>query len=179
MMEKWTERKDIVTFPKVPFPMTAKKSKSVGRALEKTANNPIILLMLNQNVPVHWNSLGIWLNLSTILLQNLIQINVYRNSEKSDWLWVCWRSQVDVIVGGRLCPLLEDKQAWGKPKTFHLRVFHWLTQHHSTQICSSLQTDSAVTGLCLSANLRNRGPNYSHSRNKHLDLTLVWLRTIT
>lgn len=70
-MGKKTERNIIVTFPKVPFPMTAKKSKSVGRALkqEKRALNHIILLMLNQNVPVHWNSVEFLLNLGIIILQ--------------------------------------------------------------------------------------------------------------
>lgn len=68
------------------------------------------------------------LNCSTILLENLIPIKVYRNSEESDWLWVCWRSQVDVIVGGRLWTLLEDKQVWGKPKTIRPGDFGSPTQ---------------------------------------------------
>lgn len=129
MLDRWAERK-VVTFPKVPFPMTAKKSKSVGRALdwEKIANHPINLLILNQNTPVHCNPLDNLLNLSTYQLENLIPINVYRNSGKSNWLWVYWRSQVDVIVGGRLWPLLEDKQVWGKAKTLCLRDFGSPTQ---------------------------------------------------
>lgn len=53
---------------------------------------------------------------------------ICRKCDKSDWLWVCWRSQVNVIVGGRLWPLLEDKQAWGKPNPFHLRDSHSGTQ---------------------------------------------------
>lgn len=74
-MGKKAEGNVIVTFPKVPFPMTAKKSKSVGRALkqEKRAFNHI---MLNQNVPVHWNSLELLPNLAIIILQHFIQINV-------------------------------------------------------------------------------------------------------
>lgn len=151
MLDRWAERK-VVTFPKVPFPMTAKKSKSVGRALEreKTANHPINLPMLNQNTPVHCNPLENLLNLSTFQLQNLILINIYRNSGKINWLWVCWRSQVDVIVGGRLWPLLEDKQVWGKPKTFSLRDFGSPTHESSTSLtCKAVRV------------LKNWGQNYA------------------
>lgn len=164
MLDRWAERK-VVTFPKVPFPMTAKKSKSVGRALgrEKTANHPINLLMLNQNTPVYCNPLENRLNLSTFQMQNLILMNVYRNSGKIDWLWVCWRSQVDVIVGGRLWPLLEDKQVWGKTKDF-LSERLWFTdtmnhQRHSMQSCAGPE---------------ELGPKLPHPRNRGVDSTLVW-----
>lgn len=49
-MGKETERNVNVTFPKVPFPMTAKKSKSVGRALEQEKGE-----IKNEKVPFPWN----------------------------------------------------------------------------------------------------------------------------